>query len=176
MLDNGSKLDRLTGLGLLLTLELVTESKKKIKKMCIQQGHTDCTVKIWILWTRNNWFFFKTFVRIGRRNFCFIFYKMKLRFQIGVIRPIRLDHTDFFQVAIKPHSFSVVLDKEFFEHIPCALCVHLGFYPGSPCCPMTLLAHLHFLFYFDRHITYVWIYRNRQKKKPSKRLLHLHLV
>jgi hypothetical protein len=144
--------------------------------MCIQQGHTDCTVKIWILWTRNNWFFFKTFVRIGRRNFCFIFYKMKLRFQIGVIRPIRLDHTDFFQVAIKPHSFSVVLDKEFFEHIPCALCVHLGFYPGSPCCPMTLLAHLHFLFYFDRHITYVWIYRNRQKKKPSKRLLHLHLV
>jgi hypothetical protein len=45
MLDKGSELDRLTGLGLLLPLELVTERKKKIKKMCIHQGYTDFTVK-----------------------------------------------------------------------------------------------------------------------------------
>ncbi len=30
-------------------------------------------------------------------------------FQIGVIRVIRMDHTDFFQVDIKTHSFYVTL-------------------------------------------------------------------
>ena len=43
---------------------------------------------------------------VGKINF-----RDKNRFQIGAFRPIRVDHTDFFQVAIKTHSFSWWVQK-----------------------------------------------------------------
>jgi hypothetical protein len=39
---------------------------------------------------------------------------LRQRFQIGVIRPIRVDHTNCLQVAIKTHSFMCVL-KQFLK-------------------------------------------------------------
>jgi hypothetical protein len=81
-------------------------------------------------------------MRIGRRNFCYFFIRI-----------------------------SVVLDKAPFEHVQCALSVYLGVYPGSPYCPWTLLAHLHFLSRTTHTHTHTHRHSTRQlhdTKSPRK--------
>ena len=57
---------------------------------------------------------------------------------------MRMGRTNFlFLLFIR---ISVVLDKASFEHQPCAFSVHPGVHPGYPCCPLTVLVHIRFLF------------------------------